>query len=237
MTVMATGLTATGMNWLLHSHPFFIQGNAFEHWLLPTLTSFIIGVSLNVLPFGTLWWIGLFISAGILVSIFVAEYASVDTGAPAYALYVRGADELEYQLKNNPVTVKGERRISNASYEAVKVVLEEAASAEAMSLEKGMIVHKIVVDCDHVHMLVSLPTWMSVSSALQYLKGISSYKIFRLHPTFRKRYRKGAFWSPGHFSRSVSNVTESAVEHYIDKHEYPKFLPQEVGRQMPLRFN
>jgi len=61
-------------------------------------------------------------------------------GAPAYALYVRGADELEYQLKNNPVTVKGERRISNASYEAVKVVLEEAASAEAMSLEKGMIV-------------------------------------------------------------------------------------------------
>ena len=63
MTVMATGLTATGMNWLLHSHP-SLQGNTIEHWLLPTLTAFIIGVSLNVLPFGTLWWIGLFISAG-----------------------------------------------------------------------------------------------------------------------------------------------------------------------------
>jgi biopolymer transport protein ExbB/TolQ len=61
-------------------------------------------------------------------------------GAPAYALYIRGADELEYQLKNNPVTVKGERRISSGSFEAVKVVLEEAASSEAMSLEKGMIV-------------------------------------------------------------------------------------------------
>ena len=61
-------------------------------------------------------------------------------GAPAYQLYIRGADELAYQLKNNPVTVKGERRISMASFEGVKVALEEAASGEAMALEKGMIV-------------------------------------------------------------------------------------------------
>ena len=61
-------------------------------------------------------------------------------GAPAYQLYVRGADELEYHLTNNPVTVKGQRRISPASFESVKVILEEAASSEAMALEKGMIV-------------------------------------------------------------------------------------------------
>jgi biopolymer transport protein ExbB/TolQ len=61
-------------------------------------------------------------------------------GAPAYALYERGADELAYQLEKNPVTVKGERRISTSSFEAVKVVLEEAAGAQAMALEKGMIV-------------------------------------------------------------------------------------------------
>ena len=61
-------------------------------------------------------------------------------GAPAYALYERGAEELAYQLEKNPVTVKGERRISTSSFEAVKVVLEEAAAAQAMALEKGMIV-------------------------------------------------------------------------------------------------
>jgi biopolymer transport protein ExbB/TolQ len=61
-------------------------------------------------------------------------------GAPAYQLYIRGAEELDYQYKNNPVTVKGERRISRASFEAVKVILEEAAAREAMALEKGMIV-------------------------------------------------------------------------------------------------
>jgi len=81
-------------------------------------------------------------------------------GAPAYQLYIRGADELAYQLKNNPLQVRagtkfspatGEgntdyvarsvtTKISVASFDAVRVVLEEAAGAEAMSLEKGMIV-------------------------------------------------------------------------------------------------
>ena len=61
-------------------------------------------------------------------------------GAPAYHLYVRGADELTYQFENNPKFVNGEKRISTAAFEAVKVTLEEAAAAEAMALEKGMIV-------------------------------------------------------------------------------------------------
>ncbi len=82
-------------------------------------------------------------------------------GAPAYSLYIRGADELDYHLKNYPVHVKARpdhtsdpaghgstavfvkqshARISAASFEAVKVVMEERAAAEAMTLEKGMIV-------------------------------------------------------------------------------------------------
>ena len=61
-------------------------------------------------------------------------------GAPAYQLYIRGADELTYQLKNNPVIIKDQPRISTASFDAVRVTLEEAAGAEAMALEKGMIV-------------------------------------------------------------------------------------------------
>ena len=74
-------------------------------------------------------------------------------GAPAYQLYIRGADELDYHLKNNPVAVSSLKpinhdpalghgntdhlarakttRVSTASFEAVKVVMEEAAAAEA----------------------------------------------------------------------------------------------------------
>ncbi|MFO1475626.1 MAG: MotA/TolQ/ExbB proton channel family protein [Verrucomicrobiota bacterium] len=61
-------------------------------------------------------------------------------GAPAYELYLRGADELIYHLENNPKTVKGTHRISTGAFETVKVTLEEASAAEAMALEKGMIV-------------------------------------------------------------------------------------------------
>ena len=85
-------------------------------------------------------------------------------GAPAYQLYVRAADEVTYHLKNNPVRVQSAPppepvegmepghsntdylakavsiKISVSSFEAVKVILEEAAGAEAMALEKGMIV-------------------------------------------------------------------------------------------------
>ena len=79
-------------------------------------------------------------------------------GSPAFQLYTRGAEEVAYQLKNNPVVVlsapavsvgagntdhlarANTTKISNGSFEAVKVVLEEAAAAQAISLEKGMIV-------------------------------------------------------------------------------------------------
>jgi biopolymer transport protein ExbB/TolQ len=61
-------------------------------------------------------------------------------GAPAYELYVAGADELEYHLKNNAAEIKGQRRVSSASFDSVKVALERTASQQALALEKGMIV-------------------------------------------------------------------------------------------------
>jgi biopolymer transport protein ExbB/TolQ len=82
-------------------------------------------------------------------------------GAPAYELYATGAAEMEYHLKNNPLQVESARqpapaspgqahaggsarsiatKISRGAFESVRVALERAASAEALSLEKGMII-------------------------------------------------------------------------------------------------
>ncbi len=82
-------------------------------------------------------------------------------GAPAYELYYTGAEEAEYHLKNNPVNIEPVRsvvpgiatqahtdiiaraittKISHASFDSVRVALERAASDEALSLEKGMII-------------------------------------------------------------------------------------------------
>jgi biopolymer transport protein ExbB/TolQ len=92
----------------------------------------------------------------------IKRKAETFEGAPAYSLYFRGAEELEYHLKNYPVQVRGRAdstsdptlghgnttnlirtdntRISPASFEAVKVVMEQTSAAEAMALERGMIV-------------------------------------------------------------------------------------------------
>ena len=82
---------------------------------------------------------------------------------------------------------------------------------EQIAVEKGMTVHKIVVDSDHVHTFVSVLFDIPLSNVFQYLKRISAHRIFRLPPNFRKRYPKEHFWSHGHFSRSISCVTKSAI--------------------------
>ena len=43
---MASGLTAAGMDWLLRGHPHFEAENTFQHWILPALTTFMLGVPL-----------------------------------------------------------------------------------------------------------------------------------------------------------------------------------------------
>jgi len=70
---------------------------------------------------------------------------------------------------------------------------------------------------DHVHLFVEVPSTISVSKALQLFKGISSYKLFRQHPWLRNHFRKGHFWSPGKFFRSVGNVTAETIQHYISQ--------------------
>jgi hypothetical protein len=52
MLVMAAGLTATGMDWLLRSHPSLGKAPTIEYWVLPTLGTFIIGILVDDLAPG-----------------------------------------------------------------------------------------------------------------------------------------------------------------------------------------
>jgi hypothetical protein len=98
MTLMAAGLTATGMDWLLGSHPALQGKPKLEHWLLPALTAFIVGVLLDNLPPGSVWWAGFAVGGAILISVFLAEYVAVDPGAPLYAIASAGLTALSYTL-------------------------------------------------------------------------------------------------------------------------------------------
>ena len=85
LTVFAAGLTATGMDWLLRSHPSLGTRSPVEHWFLPTLTVLVTGVPLAVLPSGASWWIAFGLAALLMVVVFLAEYIAVDPSAPSYA--------------------------------------------------------------------------------------------------------------------------------------------------------
>ncbi len=98
MTLIAASLTASGMDWLLHSHPGIAGQRTLEHWLLPMLTAFVVGALLNILPSGPAWWVGFAVSAGLIVAVLVAEYVALDPAAPFYPLASAGLIALSYAL-------------------------------------------------------------------------------------------------------------------------------------------
>ena len=98
MTLLATGLAATGMDWLLRAHPALGKKPTIEHWLVPTLTTFVIGVSLALLPSGPVWWTGFAVGAALLALVFLAEYVAVDPAAASYAAATAGLTALSFAI-------------------------------------------------------------------------------------------------------------------------------------------
>jgi hypothetical protein len=98
MVVMAAGLTATGMDWLLRSHPSLGKTPTVEYWVLPTLATFIIGIPLTILPPGNIWWIGFAIGGVLLTLVFLAEYIVVEPSAPQYAIATTGLTALSFAV-------------------------------------------------------------------------------------------------------------------------------------------
>jgi hypothetical protein len=78
IVLLAAGVTATGMDWLLRTHPALKKGGTREHWLLPTLTVLVIGIALYTLPNTPIWWLGFGLGAAIFLVVALAEYVVVD---------------------------------------------------------------------------------------------------------------------------------------------------------------
>ncbi len=98
MNLLTTGLTATGMDWLLRGHPSLHGKPTYQWWILPTLTTFVISFPLSLLPDGTAWWIGFAVSGSILILVFIAEYIVVDPSAPYYTTSLAGLTAISYAL-------------------------------------------------------------------------------------------------------------------------------------------
>ena len=97
-TLLAAGLTAAGMDWLLHGHPHFEQGNTFQHWLLPGLTAFVIGVPLYNLQPGPAWWLSFGLGGVLLLLVFISEYIVLDPSDVRYPAASAGLIALSFAL-------------------------------------------------------------------------------------------------------------------------------------------
>ena len=67
---------------------------------------------------------------------------------------------------------------------------------------------------DYVHMLVSIPPKLSVSSLMGYLKRKSSLMIFDRHANLKYRYGNRHFWCGGYYVDTVGR-NEQAIREYV----------------------
>ena len=67
---------------------------------------------------------------------------------------------------------------------------------------------------DHIHLLVSIPPKISVSSFMGYLKGKSSLMIFDQHANLKYRYGNREFWCRGYYVDTVGK-NKKAIAEYI----------------------
>ena len=89
-------------------------------------------------------------------------------------------------------------------------LLREIAQAPEMRIYAGSI------NRDHVHMLIGIPPHLSVSRAVQYLKGKSSHKLLSEYQSLRKRYWGQHLWGGGYWVATSGNVTDEVWKKYIE---------------------
>jgi hypothetical protein len=98
VTLLVAGLTASGADLLLRDHPKMEGKHTVEHWLLPALTAWTLGIPLIRLEIGFQWMISFFIGGAILMLVLVAEYISVDPEDERYPMAGAALTAVSYAL-------------------------------------------------------------------------------------------------------------------------------------------
>ncbi len=84
---------------------------------------------------------------------------------------------------------------------------------------KSVEVIELNVRIDHVHVMVSIPPKVSVSTLMGTLKGKLAIKLFKSYPKLKhKPYWGNHFWSRGYFVTTVG-VDEEIIRRYVKYQE------------------
>ncbi len=103
-----------------------------------------------------------------------------------------------------------------------KVLTQEIESylndlARMIAEEKGFTIKQFEVgDKDHIHVFVSAPPKLSITSIVKYLKGISGRKLFEKFPELRTELWNGELWNHSYYVETVGCISEETVKKYIE---------------------
>ena len=95
---------------------------------------------------------------------------------------------------------------------------------------KGVEILEAHAMSDHIHMLVTIPPKLSVSSFMGYLKGKSSLMIFERHANLKYKYGNRNFWAKGYFVPTVGLNTE-VIKAYIKNQELEDMREDQLTRK------
>lgn len=86
--------------------------------------------------------------------------------------------------------------------------------------EKGFTISHLEIGLDdHVHLLISAPPKLSVTTIVSCLKGTSAFRLFRKHPELKKFYwskEDRHLWSSSYYVETIGTTNQNAVAKYID---------------------
>ena len=108
--------------------------------------------------------------------------------------------------------------------------LEIGAILRELCKWKGVNIIEAEVCPDHVHMLLEIPSKMSISSFMGFLKGKSSLMIYEKWGNLKLKYRNREFWCRGYY---VDTAGKNAVK--IKEYIKNQLKEDELGEQ--LTFN
>ena len=98
----------------------------------------------------------------------------------------------------------------------VRELIREICRTNEVEIIKGHI------SKDHVHLLVSMPSFLSVSKLMGYIKGKSSRKIQQEFSEIRRKFWGQHLWARGYFAASSGNVTDEVIKAYIEQQDLEK---------------
>ena len=99
---------------------------------------------------------------------------------------------------------------------------------------KGAEVMEMNVQKEHIHLVVSIPPKVSVSTLMGTLKGKLAIKLFKTYPKLKQKpYWGNHFWSRGYFVNTVG-MDEEMIKRYV-KYQHEEDKKEEMqGRSFDM---